>query len=219
MSMSISRHSAQINVRTACMLLLATAFTIVPAYASPPRKATSAEVQEVTKQLSTILTGHDEFADGLTASKAQNVLYWSAPEGGTLLAPILVRFPGEPSGYCRLATLSTNLKVSTLVKTPEEVNSPDCKGFRDLHYMDVNGDGQLDVIASMNIKSNSFDGYVDVPIVYLSLAGQPGGYCYSADASSALQPVSMTSDDKIKKALDREKQRRGVKEFKCADGM
>jgi hypothetical protein len=111
------------------------------------------------------------------------------------------------------------LKVATLVKIPEDVNSPDCKGFRDLHHMDVNGDGQLDVIASMTIKSNSFDGYVDVPVVYLSRAGQPGGYCYSAEASSALEPLSMTSDDKIQKALDREKQRRGEKEFKCAGDM
>jgi hypothetical protein len=32
----------------------------------------------------------------------------------------------------------------------------------------------------MNVKSNSFEGYVDQPVVYLSNADKPGGYCYTS---------------------------------------
>lgn len=74
----------------------------------------------------------------------------------------------------------------------------------------------MDLAVSMNVKSNSFEGYVDQPVVYLSNAGKPGGYCYSAAASRNLEPAVMGSTGKVRQALDRERKRSGVARFDCA---
>ena len=70
-----------------------------------------------------------------------------------------------------------------LVDLPADANADTCRGFRDVRYVDINGDGKLDIAASMNVKSNAFDGYVDEPVVYYPVAidrvyGRPYGPTY-----------------------------------------
>lgn len=216
MAKSMPNHRTRIGGRLCRALLAATALAVPAAYAASPRKATASEVKDITTRLSTILAGRQEFADAMTATTAQRTLYWSRQDGGTLLVPTFVRFPGATSGYCRLVTLAANSRHPVLIDVPEDVNSPECKGFRDFHYIDVNGDGQPDVVMSITVRSNSFDGYVDVPVVYLSRAEKPGDYCYSSAAAAALEPLEMTSDEKVRKAFERERRRRGQREFTCA---
>ena len=219
MFMSISHHNARINPSLMLVTVVLTTAVAVTAHADTLRQATASEAKEAATQLSASLKTNHDFAEGMIAINAQKTLYWSKSDDGKLLVPVFIRFPGEPSGYCRLGTLSTNLNEPTLINAPEEVNSPDCKGFRDLYYLDVNGDGHFDVVGSITIKSNAFDGYVDVPVVYLSRMNQPGGYCYSAIASEALEPATMSAINKVKKALEREKQRRKIRDFNCQNEM
>lgn len=215
MFMLISRRSVRTNLGAALLLVSCIGSAAEQPTPVAPRTATPAQLKEVDKRLAGILAGRDDFAEGMSASRDKKQAYWSSPEGGRLLVPTYVRFKGEKSGYCRLTTLTADLQSAELIGLPEEPNAPDCQGFRDLHYMDVNSDGQLDVISSSTIKSNTFDGNIDLPVVYVSNREQPGGYCYSSDASAALAPVDMVSDSKIKAALERNKRRLGLKEFKC----
>lgn len=224
--MPISPRSARTGRDVAGALLLAAtlgapalAALAAPAPSAPapaaPVKASAAEALAAGKRLPAVLAGRAEFADGMVVSPAQKIPLWSAREGDRLLVPVYVRYPGERSGYCRLATLSRDLREATLIDVPEDINAPDCKGFRALRYLQVNADGRLDLVASMTVKSNSVDGDVEVPVVYLSNPGQAGGYCYSAAASAVLQPLDMGSDDKLRQAFQKGKRRLHGAEFAC----
>lgn len=199
------------------VIFFATVLVATVSHADTLRQATTSEAKEATIQLSKILQANHEFADGMTATNARKTLYWSSGSSGRLLVPVLVRFPGQRIGYCRVGTLSTDLKEPTLIDIPENANAPDCKSFRDLHYLDVNGDGYLDIVASITIRSNTFDGYVDLPVVYLSHMQRPGGYCYSKMASEALEPATTFSIDTVRKALEHEKRRRNIQNLRCED--
>jgi hypothetical protein len=181
------------------------------------RRATAAEVNDVKARAVSVFKDRDDIPEEPIASlKPEKTLYWSAPQGGRLLAPVTVLFKGVSNAYCRLVTVENGQADPVLVDLPMDVNADTCRGFRDVRYLDINGDGKLDIVASMNVKSNSFEGYVDQPVVYLSNADKPGGYCYSAAASRNLAPAAMGSTDKVKQALDRERKRLGVAQFDCA---
>jgi hypothetical protein len=46
---------------------------------------------------------------------------------------------------------------------------------------------------------------------------KPDGYCYSTLASEALEPATMSTKDKVLKALERAKRRHNIGNFKCWD--
>lgn len=198
----------------AALLSIAAAALAAPA---KPRRATPAEAQDAARRLPALFEGRDDMPDGPATARLPTTLYWSRADGGLLLAPALVRFRDAANAYCRLATLSADAKDATLIDVPEDANAPDCRGFRDLRYLDANGDGRLDLVASVTVKSNAFDGDVDVPAVYLSRPERKGGYCYSAATSGQLQAADLRSDDKARRALERARQRLGAAVFKCAD--
>lgn len=166
-----------------------------------------------------VFKDRDDFPDGPIASlKEDQPLYWSAAEGGRLLALVTVRFKGVSNSYCRLVTLENEKATPVLIDAPQDVNSDACRGFRDVYYLDVNEDGELDIVAIMNVKANSFDGYVDQPVVYLSNADRKGGYCYSASASRNMKPAQMVSTKKVSQALILERKRLGIPQFECVAG-
>jgi hypothetical protein len=181
------------------------------------RRASAAEFNDMKARAAVVFKDRDDFPDGpIAALKPEKTLYWSAGQGGHLLALVTVRFKGVANSYCRLVTLDSEKAAPVLVDLPDSANSDACRAFHDVRYLDINGDGKLDIVASMNIKSNSFDGYVDQPVVYLSNADKQGGYCYSATASKNLKPEQMVSADKVKQALEQERKRLGVAQFDCA---
>jgi hypothetical protein len=181
------------------------------------RRATAAEVENVEARTASTFKDRDDFPVEPTATlKSEKPLYWSAPQGGRLLALFTLRYRGAAHGYCRLVTVENEQGVPVLIDLPMDMNADNCRGFHDVRYLDINGDGKLDIAASMTVKANSFDGDVDQLIVYLSNADKPGGYCYSAAASRNLEPAAMASTAKVKQALDRERKRLGVAQFDCA---
>jgi hypothetical protein len=206
--------------RGLCVVLCAAAFGTFLAHANADegiRRAIPAEVNDVTARVAAVFARRGDLPEEPIASmKRETPLFWSAPQGGRLLVPVTVRFKGFSNGYCRLMTAENGQAAPVLIDLPIEMNADNCRGFRDVRYLDINGDGMLDIAASMTVKANSFDGYVDQPVVYLSNADKPGGYCYSASASRNLEPAVMGSVDKVKQALDRERKRLGGAHFDCA---
>jgi hypothetical protein len=181
------------------------------------RRATAAEVEGIKARTASTFKDRDDFPVEPTATlKSEKPLYWSAPQGGRLLALFTLRHKGAAHGYCRLVTAENELGAPVLIDLPMDMNADNCRGFREVRYLDINGDGKVDVAASMIVKANSFDGDVDQPVVYLSNADKPGAYCYSAAASRNLEPAVMRSTGKVKQALDRERKRLGAAQFDCA---
>ena len=202
------------------VLLCAAAFGtfLAHAYADEGvRRATQAEVNDVTARAPAAFAERDDVPEEPIAFlKPEKTLYWSAPQGGRLLVPVTVRFKGVSNAYCRLVTVENGAAAPVLIDLSMDVNADTCRGFRDVRYLDINGDGQLDIAASMTVKADSFGGYVDQRVVYLSNADKPGGYCYSAAASRNLEPAVMGSTDKVKQALDRGLKRLGVARYECS---
>lgn len=215
MMMWMSHRNAHASRALVLCAALATASHVHAAPEEGMRRATSAEVADVTARAVSLFKDDVPDAPGFSVKPART-LYWSAPQGGRLLALVSARFPGASSGYCRLVTVADGPAAPVLVDLPMDVNADSCRGFRDVLYLDINGDGKPDVAASMTIRANSFDGDVDQPVVYLSNADTPGGYCYSAAASRNLEPAVMGSVGKVRQALDRERRRLGVPQFGCA---
>lgn len=207
-------------VRRLGVELCATAFGMSLAHANPDegvRQANGAEVNAFTARAAAVFTGRDDVPEEpIALLKPEKTLYWSAPQGGHLLALVTVRFKGISNASCRLMTAENGQAAPVLIDLSMEMNADNCRGFRDVRYLDINGDGKLDIAASMTVKANSFDGYVDQPVVYLSNTDKQGGYCYSASASRNLEPAVMGSTDKVKRALDRERKRLSGAQFDCA---
>jgi len=181
------------------------------------RRATTAEVDGIKARTASTFKDRDDFPVDPTATlKTEKPAYWSAPQDGRLLALFTLRYKGAAHGYCRLVTVESEEGTLILVDLPTDVNADNCRGFNDVRYLDINGDGRLDIAASMSVKANSFDGYVDQLVVYLSNPAKPGGYCYSDTASRNLEPAVMGSTDKVRQALNRELKRLGIAQFQCA---
>jgi len=207
-------------VRRLGVVLCATAFGMSLAHAKPDegiRQANAAEVNAFTARAAAVFMGRDDVPEEpIALLKPEKTLYWSARQGGHLLALVTVRFKSISNGSCRLMTAENEQDAPVLIDLPVDINADNCRGFRDVRYLDINGDGKLDIAASMTVKANSFDGYVDEPVFYLSNADKPGGYCYSASARRNLKPAVMRSTDKVKQALDRERKRLSGAQFDCA---
>ena len=217
MFMWTSRRSGRVSRSLVLGVALAGACHAHAAVDDGMRRASVAETNDIKARAASVFKDRDDVPEEPIASlKPEKTLYWSAPQGGHLLALVTVRFKGVSNAYCRLVTVENEQAAPVLIDLPMDVNADTCRGFRDVRYLDINGDGKLDIAASMSVKSNSFDGYVDQPVVYLSRADKQGGYCYSAAASRNLSPAVMGTTEKVRQALDRERKRLGVAQFDCA---
>lgn len=182
-----------------------------------PALASVDEIRYAEMHIPDALKSHDDFpVEPISLLKTQKNLYWSAGPGGYLLLPTFFRFKNTTNSYCRVLTLARDASQPVLAEVPQQANYDECRGFRNVRYLDINGDGMLDVAASVTIKSNSFKGYVDEQVVYLSSSDKRSGYCYSDAASRNLQREHMLSAAKLKKALDGERSRLGIARFECS---
>lgn len=211
------RRSDLVNV---VMLFVAGVLALSSVHANavaPLKKADAAVIKNLESNIAALFKGRDDFPEApISSIRLNRNLFWSTASGGVLIAPVTVRFKGISNSYCRLVTFSRDEKTAVLVDVPERVNFDECKGFRKTRYLEVNGDGMLDIVAVVSIKSNAFDGYVDEPMVYLSGKDRAGGYCYSEVASRNMVLESMISDDKLLQALEEEKKRLAISQFECS---
>lgn len=189
------------TIFTAFILLMA-----AQVYAAPiinPHLATPEEVDALSSRIASVFADLDEFPDASVSDvRLGKKLYWSGQGAdAVLLAPVAVHFRGVTNSYCRLLTAKDGTGALALIKLPAQANFDDCRGIDQIRYLDLNGDGQLDVIEMVDVNSNAGSGVVSTALVYLSSPAHPGGYCYSAAASRRLAPADLKSDASVLKVL------------------
>jgi hypothetical protein len=218
MSMLTSRPSALASV---CLALIASACCALPALAGAadsPRQAGADDIRNAQSRIAALVKQSETLPEDPVASlKLPKLLYWSGAAGGRLLVPVTIRYKGLANAYCRVATLAGEQTEALFVDVPPQSNYDECRGFDSVRYLDINQDGILDIVASVSMKSNAFDGYVAEQAVFLSTPKQPSGYCYSDKASRNLRPKDMQSENNIQRALEKERQRLGIAGFQCED--
>ncbi|MYM66907.1 hypothetical protein GTP45_08700 [Pseudoduganella sp. FT55W] len=182
-----------------------------------PRTASVDEVREVHSRIASVFANRDDFPEApVSMSRLEKKLYWSGSgSDALLLLPLTVRFRGVSNSYCRLVTANSKSGELALIPLPAQANFDDCSGIDQIRYVDVNGDGLLDVIETVKVKSNVQQGQVATSLVYVSSPLRAGGYCYSDAASRQLAPVDMKNDASVAKALESAKQRLGIVQFDC----
>jgi hypothetical protein len=181
---------------------------------SDPAKLTQAEVAKARQvALPALKSSVDEPAGRIPKLRLAAAPVWSdsSPTHRALL-PVSFTYPGADYAYCRIAILPADLSTAQI---PDATAIPDCKGMTKAFFVDVNGDGLLDVVASLRVQSNRHDAVLDVPAVFLSDASVPGAWCYSQQASDHLQPSDLASADGAKTALERERTRLKLDRFAC----
>ena len=179
---------------------------------------TSQEIRQADIALPKIISGQPDLLDHATVvTKLEKRLSWSSQTSDArLLLPVSIRYQGTINSYCRLATASKGVKGIVLVRLPTQVNFDDCNGVSELKYMEINGDGMLDLVEGLLVKSNVSSSHVVIPIIYLSTRTSESGYCYSDAASRQLAPADLKSEENIRKALEKAKRRLGVTVLNCA---
>ena len=105
--------------------------------------------------------------------------------------------------------------MAQLVPVSAQVNIDDCRGYSKVIYVDINGDGILDVIEGVWSKSNRYPVQVVTSIVYLSTDSHPSGYCYSDVASRQLHPADLIDAESAMKALAAAMRRRSLVAYAC----
>ena len=201
--------------------LAMTITTVNPCSASTERLSsmpTTQEIRQADIALPKIISGQPDLLEDVTVvTKLEKRLSWSSQTSDArLLLPVSVRYQGSTNSYCRLATASKGVKDIVLVKLPTQVNFDDCNGVSELKYMEINGDGILDLVEGILVKSNVSSAQIVTTIVYLSTQTSESGYYYSDAASRQLASADLISEKNIRKALERAKRRLGVTVFNCA---
>ena len=222
MSMSTSHRSALASVLRIGFLALVLGVDVACSAATTLGVNETIASQEESHQAEAALLGafkeQDDLPDSVPLKPViKNPLWWSASEGGKrLLVPVHIRYQGLKNSYCRFVTLSADLQTAELTPVPPQVNFDDCSEVATTLYFDINGDGVLDVIQGVRVKSNRYATTAVVPIVYLSSATAKSGYCYSEPATRQLQPADLGSIGRAQKALEDAKQRLGISQFECS---
>jgi hypothetical protein len=129
----------------------------------------------------------------------------STPAGQTWFMPLHVHYSGLSNKYCRLATAKLSTESPMLIALPTRALYDHCIRINGQFIIDVNDDGQPDVVQSIQVKSNRGNFNVTQAIVYLSVPGEEK-YCYSATASSLLKPVDLRSSTAISAVIKRNKE-------------
>ena len=182
--------------------------------ASDSTKLTQAEVAKARQvALPALKSSVDEPAGRVPKLRLAAAPAWSdANPTHRALLPVSFTYPGADYTYCRIAILPADLSTAQIA---DATAIPDCKGMTKAFFVDVNGDGLLDVIASLRVQSNRYEAVLDVPAVFLSDVSVPGGWCYSQQASDHLQASDLASGPGAKTALERERTRLKLDRFAC----
>jgi hypothetical protein len=218
MSTSLLRGHVKASVVISAALAFSTAIANAATPSTPPTlKPTSAELLAAFKALPAAFQQQDDLPEAAPVLKPKEAfLRWnSALPDKRLLALLHVRFSGVTNAYCRLVTLSADLKDPVLVKVPSQANYDDCARTSEPVYVDLNADGVDDVVFAADVKSNRYPSNVEVPVVYLSSPSAQGGYCYSDAASRQLEPADLTNARTIQAKIQREGERLGRDLLRC----
>lgn len=179
------------------------------------KAASPEETRVARKSLAKALVNQPDLLEEPIASVTfEKPVYWSQPSG-VLLFATYVKYRGVSNRYCRLVTASKASNEAQLVPVPAQVNIDDCRGYSKVIYVDINGDGILDVIEGVWSKSNRYPVQVVTSIVYLSTDSHPSGYCYSDVASRQLHPADLIDAESAMKALAAAMRRRSLVAYAC----
>ena len=210
--MSISRPNVPNLLSTLVTAALSCACVAAPT--TNPTKLTAAEAAKArVATLTALRTSVDEPADHVPNLRIAAAPVWSdATPSHRALVLASLSYPGAQYAYCRLVTLPADLAAA---QVSDSSAMPDCRGVSRASFIDVNGDGLLDVVAGLRVPSNRYDITLEVPAVFLSDASAPGGYCYSQQASDHLQPDDLASGDRARTALTNEQTRLKLDRWAC----
>lgn len=153
----------------------------------------------------------------MSVSRSQKPPRWSSNHNDKrLLASFNFHYRGATNSYCRLVTLAANLRSAELVPLSPSANTENCAGVASVLYVDLNGDGIVDVIQGLRVKSNRYNASVITAVVYLSDAKAKSGYCYSEQASRHLPASELRSAAVAKRAIESERARLSISKFECS---
>lgn len=209
-------------VRSSVIIAVALAFNTAIVNAATPStplalKPSSKELSTAFKALPTAFVQQDDLPEAAPVLKQKEAfLRWnSALPDKRLLALLHVRFSGVTNAYCRLVTLSADLKDPVLVKVPSQANYDDCARISEPVYVDLNADSIDDVVFAADVKSNRYPSNAEVPVVYLSNPSAQGGYCYSDAASRQLEAADLTNAKVVQAKIQWEGKRLGRDLLRC----
>ena len=181
---------------------------------SGPTRLTAADVAKARQvALPALKSSVDEPVARVPILKFAAAPVWS-DSGASHKALLLVSFtyPGARYAYCRLVTVSADFASAEVA----DANAmPYCLGISHAVFVDVNGDGELDVVASLRVQSNRYDAVLEAPGVFLSDSSAPSGYCFSQQASDHLNPDDLATGERARASLERERKRLGLPRFAC----
>lgn len=75
-------------------------------------------------------------------------------------------FKDVSNTYCGLVTVEHGVAAPILIELPMEVNVDNCRSFRDVRYLDINGDGNLDVAASTNLEPSVMESRICMDLAF-----------------------------------------------------
>jgi hypothetical protein len=208
-SMSTSHPSGPAKYTGAILLALAIASTSTSIRADGPPPS-SAESPTMTKEvliarLADALTSDDEFPDEHPLIEYERPVTASAATGSPLLIAFTVRYRNITNRYCRLAVSSTD--AVQVIAIPPRVNFDTCRSNRPLRFVDVNGDGMVDVFYVATVNSNRGAINVAEVVAYVSEPRNGSPYCYSQKLSSVLEAKDLASDKHLVDAIASAKRR------------
>jgi hypothetical protein len=134
--------------------------------------------------------------------------------GSVWLVPLQIRYQSVSNRYCRLATTDPTLGATAIVPLPPQALHDTCMRVNAQFVVDMNGDGQADVVQSIQIKSNRGNFSLTEAVVYLSTQDSRA-YCYSAIASGLLTPSDLRSASAIAAAVSRSKENPNQQKLTC----
>jgi hypothetical protein len=180
-------------------------------------KANPAEVSAAFRILPAAFVQQDDLPDSTPMfDKGKAHLRWNSNlPSKRLLLLVNVRYAGTINSYCRLVTLSRELKEPKLIKVPAKENYDECAGTSEPVYTDLNGDGIDDIAYLAGVPSNRYSEQVTVPVVYLSDKNAEGNYCYSETLSHQLSPADMKNGNVLRRKIQQENDRLGQNIARC----
>lgn len=224
--MSISHRSGPVDrlcaLVAAAGLLTAGLLTAGPCLADASDESAAplsrAESAALSRAAQVVIKSQDDLPNDSEASIAWAVpLRRELPGGSGQLAAVgVVRFAGLANRYCRVFIAAGDLTRATLVPVPAAANYDHCLQAGPLHAVDIDGDGIVDLVHTVAMKSNRYPTTVSETVVYLGRRDAASGFCYSADASRELAAADVRTSTSLVSAASRALERTAKTGFTCA---
>lgn len=176
-----------------------------------------AEIAALKRSAQMAARQQDDLPNDSTASIA-----WVGPlrrdlpgDDGRVAAIAVVRFTGLANRYCRVFVSSGDLAVAMIVPVPATANYDHCIEAGPLRIVDLDGDGLVDLVHSVKVRSNRYPAAASETVVYLGRRDGASGFCYSTQASRELAGVDTRTVAALASASASALKRIGKARFAC----